>query len=103
MEELDVSLLGPFTPHAGDFFDILIGTDFTGDFSTFFLPSLAVGLTWEHHLFALGGGLEAYRLDVQSTVGAVPEPSTWAMMILGFAGIVFVTYRRKSKPTLMTF
>jgi hypothetical protein len=29
---------------------------------------------------------------------AVPEPSTWAMMILGFAGIGFMTYRRKSKP-----
>ena len=32
---------------------------------------------------------------------AVPEPSTWAMMILGFAGIGFMTYRRKSKPVLM--
>jgi hypothetical protein len=32
---------------------------------------------------------------------AVPEPSTWAMMILGFAGIGFMAYRRKSKPTLM--
>jgi PEP-CTERM motif len=29
---------------------------------------------------------------------AVPEPSTWAMMILGFAGIGFMAYRRKSKP-----
>jgi hypothetical protein len=27
---------------------------------------------------------------------AVPEPSTWAMMILGFAGIGFMAYRRKS-------
>jgi hypothetical protein len=26
---------------------------------------------------------------------AAPEPSTWAMMILGFAGIGFMTYRRK--------
>ena len=26
---------------------------------------------------------------------AVPEPSTWAMMILGFCGIGFVAYRRK--------
>jgi hypothetical protein len=26
----------------------------------------------------------------------VPEPSTWAMMILGFLGIGFMTYRRKS-------
>jgi hypothetical protein len=34
-------------------------------------------------------------------VGAVPEPSTWAMMILGFAGIGFMAYRRKLKPALM--
>jgi hypothetical protein len=32
---------------------------------------------------------------------AVPEPSTWAMMLLGFAGISFMAYRRKSKPTLI--
>jgi PEP-CTERM motif-containing protein len=30
-----------------------------------------------------------------SPVPAVPEPSTWAMMILGFAGIGFVAYRRR--------
>ena len=34
-------------------------------------------------------------------VSAVPEPSTWAMMILGFAGIGFMAYRRKSRPALM--
>jgi hypothetical protein len=33
--------------------------------------------------------------------GAVPEPSTWAMMILGFAGIGFMAYRRKAKPAMM--
>jgi hypothetical protein len=34
--------------------------------------------------------------DTQSgNVTAVPEPSTWAMMILGFAGVGFVAYRRK--------
>ena len=32
---------------------------------------------------------------------AVPEPSTWAMMLLGFAGIGFVTYRRHSKSALL--
>ena len=31
-----------------------------------------------------------------SAVGAVPEPSTWAMIILGFAGIGFLSYRRKA-------
>jgi len=29
---------------------------------------------------------------------AVPEPSTWAMMILGFAGIGFMAYRQKRRP-----
>ena len=28
-------------------------------------------------------------------VEAVPEPSTWAMMILGFAGVGFTAYRKK--------
>jgi hypothetical protein len=28
-------------------------------------------------------------------VGAVPEPSTWAMMILGFVGVGFTAYRRR--------
>jgi hypothetical protein len=36
----------------------------------------------------------------QLGVAAVPEPSTWAMMLLGFAGIGFMAYRRKSKPAL---
>ena len=34
-------------------------------------------------------------------VSAVPEPSTWAMMILGFAGIGFTAYRRKNKAASM--
>ena len=29
---------------------------------------------------------------------ATPEPSTWAMMLLGFAGLGFVGYRRTRKP-----
>jgi hypothetical protein len=35
-------------------------------------------------------------LSVESSVAAVPEPSTWAMMLLGFAGLGFLSYRRKS-------
>ncbi len=35
------------------------------------------------------------------TVSGVPEPSTWAMMILGFFGVGFMAYRRESKPALM--
>jgi hypothetical protein len=32
----------------------------------------------------------------------VPEPSTWAMMILGFAGVGFVAYRRKRGGSALT-
>ena len=28
------------------------------------------------------------------TLSAVPEPSTWAMMLLGFAGLGFAGYRK---------
>ena len=39
------------------------------------------------------------RLD-EVVASAVPEPSTWAMMILGFAGIGFLAYRRKGQQNL---
>jgi hypothetical protein len=32
--------------------------------------------------------------------GAVPEPSTWAMMLLGFAGLGFAGYRRARKGSV---
>jgi hypothetical protein len=32
---------------------------------------------------------------IVATISAVPEPSTWAMMILGFCGLGFMAYRRK--------
>lgn len=32
---------------------------------------------------------------------AVPEPSTWAMMLLGFAGLGYAGYRRNRRPLLI--
>jgi hypothetical protein len=54
-------------------------------------------------LFAPASKVRAQYFDNVSldVTAAVPEPSTWAMMVLGFAGIGFVTYRRKSKPAMM--
>ena len=51
-------------------------------------------------LLDIGGNItdfEHYRIDVGvvPSVAAVPEPSTWAMMILGFAGVGFMAYRRR--------
>lgn len=39
--------------------------------------------------------------NVQLSVAAVPEPSTWAMMILGLAGLGVMAHRRASKPASM--
>jgi hypothetical protein len=33
---------------------------------------------------------------ITNAVAAVPEPSTWAMMILGFFGVGFMAYRRRN-------
>jgi hypothetical protein len=49
-----------------------------------------------------GLAIDNFEVATGLTVaGAVPEPSTWAMMILGFAGLGLMAYRRKSKPALM--
>jgi outer membrane lipase/esterase len=54
----------------------------------------------DQHFSAAGQLIEAnYELGLLQA--AVPEPSTWAMMILGFAGVGFMAYRRKSKLALM--
>lgn len=45
------------------------------------------------------GGATRYLFE-GAAVAAVPEASTWAMMILGFAGVGFMAYRRKGRPAL---
>jgi hypothetical protein len=54
-------------------------------------------------LFAPEHGVATQYFDDVSlnVTTAVPEPSTWAMMIRGFAGVGFMAYRRKAKPALM--
>jgi PEP-CTERM motif len=51
--------------------------------------------------FAYVGPNNEFGAGFMTVTAAVPEPSTWAMMILGFAGVGFMAYRRKSKPALM--
>jgi hypothetical protein len=42
------------------------------------------------------GANQNFTLDI--VAGAVPEPSTWAMMLLGFAGLGLVGYRKAGQP-----
>jgi hypothetical protein len=41
-------------------------------------------------------GVYLVREDLDFQVASVPEPSTWAMMLVGFAGVGFMAYRRKN-------
>jgi uncharacterized membrane protein len=47
---------------------------------------------------ALGINDAGRAVGVSNGSATVPEPSTWAMMLLGFAGLVFVGYRRSERP-----
>ena len=61
-----------------------------------FLSGLDTGRAYMNvHSTAFPGG------EIRGFLAPVPEPSTWAMMILGFAGVGFMAYRRKSKPALL--
>jgi hypothetical protein len=87
--------------------------DFSGTaFQNGALPTSFVLSEFESGAFGQGGGSDtlfftnSYQFfgtlsDANASVAVVPEPSTWAMMIMGFAGLGFMVYRRKSKPALM--
>ena len=51
-----------------------------------------IDLTFAYTLIANGSGGFGFDLAVG---GAVPEPSTWAMMLVGFAGLGFTGYRSR--------
>jgi hypothetical protein len=52
------------------------------------------------------GGTSVLKIvaDFKDVIAAppIPEPSTWAMMILGFAGVGFMAYRRKRGGNALT-
>jgi hypothetical protein len=45
--------------------------------------------------------IDGLALDSVAAIAAVPEPSTWAMMILGFAGVGTMAYRRRNKTAIL--
>ena len=74
------------------------GTQFIGFVTT---SGGSFGSPFDQITFTVPQGQSWVVEDVISAVAAVPEPSTWAMMILGFVGVGFMAYRRKpNRPAL---
>jgi hypothetical protein len=73
----------PSTTNTPEFIGFTSSTPFTT------VGILNLGLNGNHIIDVINFTL------AESTVSPVPEPSTWAMMILGFVGVGFMAYRRK--------
>jgi PEP-CTERM motif len=107
--------------YTGDTFSLLVsftvpsttpaGELVTANLSGTVVNSSSTGITIDFdntpHAFTFSGGSGFLTVNdisllapgssapVTGVITAVPEPSSWAMMILGFAGIGFMAYRRK--------
>lgn len=92
----DNLLVFPANPQFVDFSGISFAT--TGD---------AFGIGWTGSAYGIAqfstnpSGACCGVNPIEFTVTAVPEPSTWAMMILGFTSLGFMAYRRKSFTTAL--
>ncbi len=82
---------------ANDIYELQI----SGGLLSVVLASNPLGHSFVNGYINIGDGAVTGQTPFVPQVAAVPEPSTWAMMILGFAGVGFMAYRRKSKPALM--
>jgi hypothetical protein len=104
--DVSLDLIGPAPSDCG----VSLPAAITGAFSrattnSFNLGSVAVkGLHAGLCSFEIGleadGALLAFETDTITVTGGVPEPSTWASMLLGFAGIGFLGYRKKMRAVL---
>jgi len=89
----------------------IVGSVATGDVFSAFDVITVIGGSWELNGFTLYGNCNGVcigdRVPATLTVNpnptqlsliyGVPEPSTWAMALIGFAYVVFAGYRRRNR------
>ncbi len=81
--------------------EIIVPDDYSGgalsETSAYLGASFAsLGLTPGSYVYSWGTGDHADTFTLNVVAGSVPEPSTWAMMFLGFAGLGYAAVRRKT-------
>jgi hypothetical protein len=75
---------------------IATGTDTPDDDKQFSLTAVG-GAFDEVNLLSADGFKEIKHIEISGLAAIVPEPSTWAMMLLGFAGLGYVGFKRTRK------
>jgi Laminin B (Domain IV)/PEP-CTERM motif len=82
---------------------VLNSTNFTGgDIATVLGNLTKIEILAEFISGTESEGLDNVSLTPAVVVSGVPEPSTWAMMILGFCGLGFMAYRRKQNGSALS-
>jgi uncharacterized protein (TIGR03118 family) len=95
----DASEINAFDPITGAFIgSIPINTGANGPGGLWSLIFGNGGSNGDPNTLFFTDGINGEADGLFGAISAVPEPSTWAMMLLGFAGVGFMAYRRKSKP-----
>jgi hypothetical protein len=86
----------------GTFKDFNFSQELTSGQNGFDFRAINGEFIWDVDLRVVGGSIkdfEHFRIDVAPQVAAVPEMSTWFMMIIGFAGMGTLAYRKHSGAT----
>ncbi|WP_291605906.1 PEPxxWA-CTERM sorting domain-containing protein [Bradyrhizobium sp.] len=65
-----------------------------------YTPSYSYLFTYTYPGTPSGSGNTGIVSGEGAVVTAIPEPATWAMMIVGFLGVGFLAYRRSSRSAL---
>jgi hypothetical protein len=85
--------------HASQTFLFAVG-DANQDFSAFGITGIPTDETIKSIIISDSDGFKSLKQMAFDQISPVPEPSTWAMMILGFLGIGFMAYRQKNLAAL---
>jgi hypothetical protein len=100
---LTMDMLDGFTSSATKVAFTLTDTSGTWTSASNVLTPNSLGNEEAAHIFVCDGpcvlanGAPGNNPATGFATGAVPEPSTWAMMILGFCGLGWFAYRRKNR------